>query len=130
MLSASISFSSEAVLSIIFFDAWSCISVPNHPGCLIRNDADTVSFPEWTASNDSLGVKRFTWIETIHYFVVLYYHTYHTTSPTGQRCDCCGFGFSWSLHQHVILCGFNLGLLNFVNCCQDQSSTYLVFIAR
>jgi len=45
---------SAAVLSIIFFDAWLCISVLNPPGCLNRNDADAVSFPEWTASNDSL----------------------------------------------------------------------------
>ena len=30
------------------------------PCCLNRNDADTVSFPEWTASNDSLGVKQWT----------------------------------------------------------------------
>ena len=45
---------SAAVLSIIFFDAWLCISVLSLPGCLNRNDADAVSFPEWTASNDSL----------------------------------------------------------------------------
>jgi len=42
----------------MFFDAWLYISVLNHSGCLNRNGADTVSFPEWTASNDSLFCCR------------------------------------------------------------------------
>ena len=48
------SFFSAAVLSVIFFDTWLCISVLNYPGCLNRNDADTVSFREWTTPNCSL----------------------------------------------------------------------------
>ena len=38
-------------------------------------------------------VNRFTWIQINHYFVALYNHTSHTTSATGELCDCCGFGF-------------------------------------